>query len=81
LAVWAPIKDLASFDSLLAGIEDAAGDHPLTVLECRLRPPNDPLRLNGCAMIVLHPPPGLEARAASAAAWLAANFGDGASRR
>jgi 23S rRNA (adenine2030-N6)-methyltransferase len=80
LAVWAPIKDLASFDTLVGAIEDAVGDHPLVVLECRLRPPNDPLRLNGCAMIVVHPSAGLQARAASAAAWLAGNFGDGAPR-
>lgn len=76
VAVWAPIKDLASFDALLASLEDAARGLPILLAETRLRPPDDPLRLNGCAMIVVNPTPDLEDRAREAAEWIAGAFGD-----
>jgi len=74
VAVWAPIKDLAGFDLLLSGVEEAAA--PVLLAETRLRRPDDPLRLNGCAMIVVNPPFGLEAAAGDAAAWIAATLGE-----
>ena len=74
IAVWAPIKDLAGFDALLSRLEDAAG--PLLLVETRLRAPDDPLRLNGCAMIIVNPPDGLEAPAGAAAAWIARELGE-----
>jgi 23S rRNA (adenine2030-N6)-methyltransferase len=76
-AVWAPIKDLAGFDALCGEIEDAAGERPVLIAEARLRAPDDPLRLNGCAMIIVNPTRGLGAQAREAAAWIAATFGDG----
>jgi 23S rRNA (adenine2030-N6)-methyltransferase len=76
VAVWAPIKDLASFDALCGELEDAAGDRPVLMAQARLRPPDDPMRLNGCAMIVVNPAPGLDAAAREAAAWIAKTFGD-----
>jgi 23S rRNA (adenine2030-N6)-methyltransferase len=77
VAVWAPLKDLASFDALLSDLEDAARGLPMLVAEARLRPPDDPLRLNGCAMIVVNPTPDLEAKAKEAADWIARAFGGG----
>ncbi|HEY1560135.1 MAG TPA: 23S rRNA (adenine(2030)-N(6))-methyltransferase RlmJ [Caulobacteraceae bacterium] len=77
VAVWAPLKDLASFDALLSDLEDAARGLPMLVAEARLRPPDDPLRLNGCAMIVVNPTPDLEAKAREAADWIAQAFGGG----
>jgi 23S rRNA (adenine2030-N6)-methyltransferase len=77
VAVWAPLKDLASFDALLSDLEDAARGLPMLVAEARLRPPDDPLRLNGCAMIVVNPTPDLEAKAREAAGWIAQAFGGG----
>jgi 23S rRNA (adenine2030-N6)-methyltransferase len=48
----------------------------------RLRPPFDPMRMNGCAVLLLDPPPGVEAGIAEAAAWIAASLGEaGASHR
>lgn len=76
IALWAPLKDLAGFDALLARIEDAACGAPLIVIETRLRAPDDPLRLNGCAMIIVNPPPGLEGPAGVAAAWIAEALGE-----
>lgn len=74
IAVWAPIKDLAGFDALVRGLEEAAD--ALLLIETRLRPPNDPLRMNGCAMAVINPPAGLEAPAAAAATWIAGTLGE-----
>jgi 23S rRNA (adenine2030-N6)-methyltransferase len=74
IAVWVPIKDLAGFDALVSGVEEAAA--PLLLVETRLRRPDDPLRLNGCAMVVVNPPFGLEAPAGDAAAWVAATLGE-----
>lgn len=74
IAVWVPIKDLAGFDALVSGVEEASA--PLLLAETRLRRPDDPLRLNGCAMLVVNPPLGLEAPAGDAAAWIAATLGE-----
>jgi 23S rRNA (adenine2030-N6)-methyltransferase len=74
IAVWAPIKDLAGFDALVGTLEESAG--ALLLIETRLRPPNDPLRMNGCAVLVTNPPAGLEAPAAAAATWIAGALGE-----
>jgi 23S rRNA (adenine2030-N6)-methyltransferase len=81
VAVWAPIKDLAGFDALCVEIEDAAGGRPVLIAQARLRRPDDPLRLNGCAMIVANPTPGLAATAREAAGWIAARLGEESVRR
>jgi len=56
IAIWTPIKDLASFDALLGQVEDAAPRAPVLVAQVRLRPLTDPMRLNGCALLVINPP-------------------------
>jgi 23S rRNA (adenine2030-N6)-methyltransferase len=76
VAVWAPITDLAGFDALCVEIEDAAGGRPVLIAQARLRAPTDPMRLNGCAMIIVNPAPALEPIARQAADWIAARFGD-----
>jgi 23S rRNA (adenine2030-N6)-methyltransferase len=77
MTVWAPIKDLAGFDALCADIEDAAAGSPVIVAQARLRPPDDPMRLNGCAMIVVNPTADLNHAAREAAAWISTRLGDG----
>ena len=76
IAVWAPLKDLAGFDALLAALEDVAAPRPMLVVETRLRAPDDPMRLNGCAMAVINPPAGLEGPAGMAAEWIATALGE-----
>ena len=76
IALWLPIKDLATYDAFLGEIEDAAAPRPILAAEVRLRPLTDPLRLNGCAMLVVNPPTGLEGEARAAADWIAANLGE-----
>lgn len=86
IALWAPIKDLATFDGLVGDVEDAAtgaarGDSlNLLVSELRLRPLSDPMRMNGCAMLVLGAPPGAAAAAAAAADWIAVHCGEPGAR-
>ena len=49
--------------------------HATLVIEARLRPLADPMRLNGCALVVVNPPPGLEAAARPACDWVVARLG------
>jgi 23S rRNA (adenine2030-N6)-methyltransferase len=76
VAVWAPIKDLASFDALAADLEDAARGRPVMVAELRMRALDDPTRLNGCAMVVANPPQGLVDTAREAGGWIVSNLGE-----
>lgn len=76
IALWAPIKDLAGFDAILVLLEDAAMGAPTLVAEMRLRPLTDPMALNGCAMVVVNPPAGLDQPALAAALWIARELGE-----
>ncbi len=76
VAIWLPIKDLNTFDVFLGDLEDSVGDTTLLVAEVRLRRLDDPMRLNGCAMVVTNPSPGLNETAAEVVDWLAANVGE-----
>ena len=73
VAIWTPLKDLETFDGFLRRL-DGAG--PVVVAEARLRPLTDPMKMNGCAMVVVNPPPGAEAVAAEICAWVATALGD-----
>jgi 23S rRNA (adenine2030-N6)-methyltransferase len=81
IAIWAPIKDLMSFDDLTGRLEDAAGDRPILIAEARLRPLTDPMRLNGAALMIINPPEGLEAPARDIVDWVAASAGEGGEGR
>jgi 23S rRNA (adenine2030-N6)-methyltransferase len=76
VAIWAPIKDLASFDALSVDLEDAAAGRPIMVGELRLRDLSDPMRMNGCAMVVANPPKRLAAEACEVGEWLIPTLGD-----
>jgi 23S rRNA (adenine2030-N6)-methyltransferase len=76
IAIWTPLKDLATFDTFLGNLEDAAHGASVLVAEVRLRPLTDPMRLNGCAMIVVGAPPTLDAHACTVVDWIAENLGD-----
>ena len=79
--VWAPLKDLETLDRLVREVE-ALRPPPGFVAEVRLRPPLDPMRMNGCAVLLLNPPPAVEAGVAAACGWIAARLGEsGASHR
>ena len=71
---WTPLKDLETFDGFLRGLE-AIRPPATLVIEARLKPLDDPMRMNGCALVVVNPPPGLEAAAKSACDWVVGHLG------
>lgn len=73
--IWAPLKDLETFDRLVRALDAAAGA-PLLVAETRLRPLADPMKMNGCALIVARPPEGLDAALDAAGRWVAETLGE-----
>lgn len=79
VAVWTPLKDLETFDGFLRRLASAGARAPL-VAEARLRPLTNPMKMNGCAMVFLNAPEGLEAAAREVCGWVAANLGDPGAR-
>lgn len=53
--VWLPVKDLETLDAFLRDLEDEVSA-PMTVAECRMRPLSDPMKMNGCALVLLDGP-------------------------
>ena len=72
--IWLPLKDLETFDSFLRGLEALNPPSALAV-ETRLTPLTDPMKLNGCALVILGAPPGLEPALASVAQWVVKQAG------
>ncbi len=77
VAVWTPLKDLETFDGFLRRLE---GIGPVLVAEARLRLLTDPMKMNGCAMVVVHPPTGTDAAAQEICGWVAEALGDAGAR-
>lgn len=76
-AIWTPIKDLQTFDSFLGAIESIGFEGGLAV-EARLQPLTDPMKMNGCAMVLLGSKAaveGVRAPATQAAEWLVGALG------
>jgi len=74
VAIWTPLKDLETFDAFTRRLEGRAG--PTLVAEARLRPLTNPMKMNGCALVIVNPPPGAEAAAQQVCAWVADSLGD-----
>ena len=74
--VWLPLKDLETFDSFLRDLEAAAAG-PLLVAETRMRPLADPLRMNGCALVLVGDQTGLPAKVQAICGWVAEALGEG----
>jgi 23S rRNA (adenine2030-N6)-methyltransferase len=75
IAIWVPLKDLETFDALLRRLEDG-GVQDMLVVETRLRPLRDPMKMNGCAMLLLNAPAGLEPDLTTVAEWVAGKLGE-----
>jgi 23S rRNA (adenine2030-N6)-methyltransferase len=73
--VWLPLKDLETFDRFLRGLEEAQPREAL-IVECRLRPLDNPMAMNGCALVLLNPPAGVATPIAAANDWIVRNCGD-----
>lgn len=75
MLIWMPLKDLETFDGFLRRLE--AIDPPATlVAEVRLRPLTDPMKMNGCALVLINPPAGMEPRLEEACRWIAEHIGE-----
>lgn len=79
VAIWTPLKDMETFDGFLRRL-DQAGIKRALVAEARLRPLTDPMKMNGCAVVVLNPPAGAEAAASGICGWVAGRLGDAGAR-
>ncbi|MDY6923371.1 MAG: 23S rRNA (adenine(2030)-N(6))-methyltransferase RlmJ [Pseudomonadota bacterium] len=79
VAIWTPLKDMETFDGFLRRL-DQAGIKRVLVAEARLRPLTNPMKMNGCAVVVLNPPAGAEAAASEICGWVAERLGEGGSR-
>ncbi len=71
--IWAPLKDLETFDRFLSTLE-ATRPSSLVVAQARLKPLDDPMRMNGCA-VVLVDAPDVAAEAREACGWVASRLG------
>lgn len=74
IAVWLPLKDMETFDAFLRSVEPACPD--LLVAEARLKPLTDPMKMNGCAMVIANAPAGLDDGLTSVCAWVAGRLGE-----
>lgn len=73
--VWLPIKDLETLDSFLRDLEDEVAA-PMLVAEARVRPLSDPMKMNGCALVLVDGP-DLAAPFAAICGWVAEALGTG----
>ena len=78
--VWLPLKDLETFDGFLRDLEDAI-EAPALVAETRMRPLTDPMKMNGCALVLLGAPDGLAADLEALCGWTARTLGKGGTAR
>jgi 23S rRNA (adenine2030-N6)-methyltransferase len=76
--VWLPLKDLETFDAFLRGLEDLALAD-VAVAQVRLRPLSDPMRMNGCALVMIGAP-DVVAQADAICGWIASRLGEAGGR-
>lgn len=77
--VWLPIKDLETLDAFLRDLEDEVAA-PMLVAETRVRPLSDPMKMNGCALVLVGGP-DLGAPFAAICGWVAQALGAGGGAR
>lgn len=73
--VWLPVKDLETFDAFLREAEDAY-DGPLLVAEARMRPLTDPMKMNGCALVIANAPSGFDEPLREICGWVVERPGE-----
>lgn len=74
-AIWTPLKDMETFDGFLRRL-GSAGAKDMVVAEARLRPLANPMKMNGCALVVLNPPAGTDAAAQEVCGWVVETLGE-----
>jgi 23S rRNA (adenine2030-N6)-methyltransferase len=78
--VWLPVKDLETFDGFLRDLEDALLA-PALVAETRMRPLTDPMKMNGCALVLMGAPEGIAEDLEVICGWTARTLGEGGQAR
>ena len=73
--VWLPLKDLETFDGFLRDLEDAV-QAPALVAETRMRPLTDPMKMNGCALVLVGAPDGMAEDLEAICGWTARTLGE-----
>lgn len=76
--IWLPVKDLETLDAFIRRAEDI---RPVLVAEARLKPLRDPMRMNGCALVVAAAPEGLDSDLEAICGWTVSRLGDGGQAR
>jgi 23S rRNA (adenine2030-N6)-methyltransferase len=76
--VWLPLKDLETFDAFLRRLA-ALGLPDVAVAEVRLRPLSNPMRLNGCALVMIGVL-DVAAQADAICGWIASRLGEAGAR-
>ncbi|GAA0647913.1 23S rRNA (adenine(2030)-N(6))-methyltransferase RlmJ [Brevundimonas lenta] len=79
VAIWTPLKDLETFDGFLRRLDQAGAKRAL-IAEARLRPLANPMKMNGCALVVLNPPAGAEEAAREVCGWVTDTLGEAGAR-
>jgi 23S rRNA (adenine2030-N6)-methyltransferase len=72
--VWLPLKDLETLDAFVRRLQDES-EAPILLAQARLRDLSDPMKLNGCALAVLNPTPGLEGALEQICGWVVGTLG------
>jgi len=72
VSVWLPLKDLETFDAFLRRLEAPGA----LVVEARLRRLLDPMKMNGCALVIAGPTPELESELKPACEWIVERLGE-----
>ncbi len=72
--VWLPLKDLETFDAFLRDLPDRT---PGLVVEARMRPLSDPMKMNGCALALIPGPLDLEPALQAIGDWTVGTLGEG----
>ena len=80
LLIWMPLKDLETFDAFLRDLEDEA-PAPALAAEVRMRPLNDPMKMNGCALVLVGGPADMAGPLEAICGWTARVLGDGGSAK
>jgi 23S rRNA (adenine2030-N6)-methyltransferase len=80
LLIWLPLKDLETFDAFLRDLEDEA-PAPILAAETRMRPLTDPMKMNGCALVLVGGPAAMAAPLDTVCRWTAERLGQGGSAR
>jgi 23S rRNA (adenine2030-N6)-methyltransferase len=78
--IWLPLKDLETFDGFLRDLEDGA-PAPALAAEARMRPLSDPMKMNGCALVLVGGPGDMAAPLAAICGWTTSALGQGGSAR